>query len=145
MIRLQTSAYRCTLQPHSNNHDSDTYFRVHSVHIHVPATVLLSTHALNYTGFPGLVEVAAESECGASLHGHRKCSQAGCPLVNCDLRESALEGGYTLESASPEKQRGTHVMFTLTCNPTFTLAQFKTLLQFLPSLYIAVLQYLLSR
>ena len=38
--------------------------------------------ALNYTGFPGLVQVAAESECGASLHGHRKRSQAGCPLVN---------------------------------------------------------------
>jgi len=35
--------------------------------------VLLSTHALNYTGFPGLVQLAAESECGASLHGHRKC------------------------------------------------------------------------
>jgi len=26
--------------------------------------VLLSTHALNYTGFPGLVQVAAESKCG---------------------------------------------------------------------------------
>ena len=37
--------------------------------------------ALNYTGFPGLVQVAAESECGASLHGHRKCSQVDCPLV----------------------------------------------------------------
>jgi len=49
--------------------------------------VLLSTHALNYTGFPGLVQVAAESECGASLHGHRKCSQAGCPLINGDLGE----------------------------------------------------------
>jgi len=107
--------------------------------------VLLSTHALDYTGFPGLVHVAAESECGTILHGHRKCSQAGCLLVNCDPGESALERGYMLESASPEKQRGTHVMFTLTCNPTFTLAQFKTLLQFLPSLYIAVLQYLLSR
>jgi hypothetical protein len=61
--------------------------------------------ALNYTGFPDLVQVAAESECGASLHGHRKCSQAGCPLVNCYLRESALEDGYTLESPFPEKQR----------------------------------------
>ena len=57
--------------------------------------VLLSTHALNYTGFPGLVQVAAESECGASLHRHRKCCQAGCPLVNGDLGESALEGSHT--------------------------------------------------
>jgi hypothetical protein len=57
--------------------------------------VLLSTHALIYTGFPGLVLVAAESECGASLHRHRKCSQAGSALVNCDLGESALEGVYT--------------------------------------------------
>ena len=55
----------------------------------------LSSNALNYTGFPGLVQVAAESECGASLHVHRKCSQAGCPLVNGDLDEMALEGGYT--------------------------------------------------
>jgi hypothetical protein len=107
--------------------------------------VLLSTHALDYTGFPGLVHVAAESKCGTILHGHRKCSQAGCPLVNCDPGESALEGGYTLESMSPEKQRGTCAIFTLTCNPTFTLAQLKTLLLFLPSLFIAVLQYLLSR
>jgi hypothetical protein len=57
--------------------------------------VLLSTHALNNTGFLGLVQVAAESECGASLHGHRKCSQAGRPLVNRDIGELALEGGYT--------------------------------------------------
>ena len=56
--------------------------------------VLLPTYALNYTSFPGLVQVATVSECGASLHGHRKCSQAGCPLVNGDLGESALEGGY---------------------------------------------------
>lgn len=35
MIRLRTSAYRCTLQPHSNNHDSDMYFRVHSFHMYV--------------------------------------------------------------------------------------------------------------
>jgi len=81
--------------------------------------------ALNYTDFPGLVQVAAESECGASLHGHRKCSQAACPLVNCDLRESALEGGYTLESPSPEKQRGTRAMFTLTCNGTLTVKKFE--------------------
>jgi len=86
-------------------------------------TVLLSTHALNYTCFPGLVQVAAESECGASLHGHRKCSHAGCPLVNCELRESALEGGYTLESPSPEKERGTRAMFTLTCNATFSFSK----------------------
>jgi len=71
----------------------------------------------NYIGFPGLVQVAAESECGASLHGHRKCSQAGCPLVNGDLAESALERDYTYESASPETQRGTCATFTLTCNP----------------------------
>ena len=77
--------------------------------------------ALNYTGFPGLVQVAAESECGASLHGHRKCSQAGCPLVYRDLGESTLEGGYTCEIASPEKQRGTRATFTLTCNPAFTM------------------------
>jgi len=32
--------------------------------------VLLRTHAHNCTGFPGLVQVAAESECGSSLHGH---------------------------------------------------------------------------
>ena len=32
--------------------------------------------------------------CGASLQGHRKCSQGGCPLVNGNLGESALEG-YT--------------------------------------------------
>jgi len=51
--------------------------------------------ALNYTSFPGLVQVAAESKCGASLHGRGKCFQAGCPLVNGDLGESALEGGYT--------------------------------------------------
>ena len=89
------------------------FFRPHFLTGHVHGT------ALNYTGFPGLVQVAAESECGASLHGHRKCSQAGCPLVNCDFRESALEGGYTLESPSPEKQRGTRAMFTLTCNATF--------------------------
>jgi hypothetical protein len=57
--------------------------------------VLISTHPLNYNGFPGLVQVAAESECGASSHGHRKCSQAGSPLVYRDLGESALEGGYT--------------------------------------------------
>jgi hypothetical protein len=79
--------------------------------------VLLSTHALSYIGFPGLVQVPAESEFGASLHGHRKCSQAGCLLVNRDLGEWALEGGYTCESASPEKQRGTRAIFTLTCNP----------------------------
>ena len=77
--------------------------------------------ALNYTGFPGLVQVAAESECGASLHGHRKCSQAGCPLVYRDLGESTLEGGYTCEIASPEKQRGTRAMFTLTCIPTLRI------------------------
>jgi hypothetical protein len=80
--------------------------------------ILLSTDALNYTGVPGLVQVAAESECGASLHGHRKCSQAGCPLGH--LGESALEGGYKLKGASPEKQRGTRAMFTLTCNPALT-------------------------
>ena len=57
--------------------------------------VLLSTHALDYTGFPGLVQVAAESKCGVSLRGHWKCSQAGCPLVNGNLGESAHEGGYT--------------------------------------------------
>jgi len=57
--------------------------------------VLLSTHAPNYTGFPVLVQVVAESDCGASLLGHSKCSQSGCPLVNGDLDESALEGGYT--------------------------------------------------
>jgi len=68
--------------------------------------VLLSTHALNYTSFPGLVQAAAESECGVSLHGHRKCSQAGCLLVNCDLGESILEGGYTLESTSPRNREG---------------------------------------
>ena len=68
--------------------------------------VLLSTHALNYTSFPGLVQAAAESECGVSLHGHRKCSQAGCLLVNCDLAESILEGGYTLESTSPRNREG---------------------------------------
>jgi hypothetical protein len=79
--------------------------------------VLLSTTALNYTGFPGLVQVVAESECGASLHGHRKCSQTGCLLVNRDLGESALEGGYTYETTSPETQRGTRAIFTLTCNP----------------------------
>ena len=45
--------------------------------------------------FPGLVQVAAESKCGTSLHGHKKCSQAGCALVNGNLGESALEGGYT--------------------------------------------------
>jgi hypothetical protein len=73
--------------------------------------------ALNYTDFPGLVLVAAESECGASLHGHRKCSQACSPLVNRDLGESALEGVYTWQSTSPEKQRGTRAMFTLMCNP----------------------------
>ena len=55
---------------------------------------VLSANALNYTGFPGLAQGTAESECGASLHGHRKCSQAGCPLVNGDLGEMALEGGY---------------------------------------------------
>jgi len=58
-------------------------------------TVLLSSHALNYTGFPGLVQVAAESEGGVSLHGHIKCSQAGSPLVNGNLSNSALESGYT--------------------------------------------------
>jgi hypothetical protein len=83
-------------------------------------TVLLSTHALNYTGFPGLVQVAAESKCGASLYGHRKCSQAGCLLVNCDLGVSALKGGYMLESTLPDKQRGTCMMFTLMCNPALT-------------------------
>jgi hypothetical protein len=83
--------------------------------------VLISTHALNYTGFPGLVQVAAESEFGASLHGHRKCSQAGCPLVYHDLGESALKGDYTWESASPEKQRGTRTIFTLTCNPALRI------------------------
>jgi len=57
--------------------------------------LLLSTHALIYTGLPGLVQVAAESECGASLHGHKKCFQTGCPLVNRGLGESALEGDYT--------------------------------------------------
>ena len=46
---------------------------------------------LNYTGFPRLVQVAAESECGASLHGHRKCSQAGCPLVTVTLVRSPLQ------------------------------------------------------
>ena len=56
--------------------------------------MVLSANALNYTGFPGLVQVAAESECGASLRGHRKCSQAGCPLVNGRLVGMALEGGY---------------------------------------------------
>jgi len=69
--------------------------------------------------FPGLVQVAAESECGASLHEHRKCSQA--LLVNGSPGESALEGGYTYESASPQKQRGTRAIFTLTCNPAFML------------------------
>ena len=56
---------------------------------------ILEICALNYTGFPGLGQVAAESECGASLHGHKKCSQAGCLPVNRDLGESALEGSYT--------------------------------------------------
>jgi len=85
--------------------------------------VLLSTHALNYTDFPGVVQVAAESECGASLHGYMKCSQAGCPLVNGHLGESALEGGYTQQSASPHKQRGTRAIFTLTCNPALMLGR----------------------
>ena len=74
----------------------------------------------------GLVQVVAESECGASLHGYRMCSQAGCPLVNWDFGDSAVEGGYTLESASPEKQRGTRAMFTLTCNATFTVGGFSS-------------------
>jgi hypothetical protein len=42
-------------------------------------------------------------------------------LVNRALVESALEGGYTEESASPEKQKGTRAMFTLTCNPAFRI------------------------
>ena len=50
----------------------------------------------------------------------RALKLACCPLVNCDLGESAVEVGYKLESASPEKQRGTHAMFTLTCNPALT-------------------------
>lgn len=97
-------------------------------------TVLVSTHALNYTSFPGLVQVAAVSECGASLHGHRKCSQTGSPLVNCDLGESALEGGYTWASTSPEKQRGTRVMFSLTCNPALRANQlFNSSIRLIPS------------
>jgi hypothetical protein len=50
---------------------------------------------------------------------HWKCSQAGCPLVYRDAGESAFEGGYMWESASPETQLGTRAMFTLTCNPAF--------------------------
>jgi hypothetical protein len=103
----------------------DTYIRISSsvpsfVQTYLPTmfAVLLSIHALNYTGFSGLVQVPAESKCGASLHRQRKCSQAGCLLVNGDLGESALEGGYMWESASPEKQGGTCTIFTLMCNPT---------------------------
>ena len=57
--------------------------------------VLLSTHAANYTSIPDLVQVAAESVCGASLNAHRKCFEAGCAVVKGDLGESGLEGGYT--------------------------------------------------
>ena len=42
-------------------------------------------------------------------------------VVYRDLGESTLEGGYTCEIASPEKQRGTHAMFTLTCNPALSV------------------------
>jgi hypothetical protein len=73
--------------------------------------------------------LSARMACSAGRHiwphawssSHSKCSQAGCPLVNCDFRESALEGGYTLESPSTQKQRGTRAMFTLTCNATFSM------------------------
>jgi hypothetical protein len=112
MLLLSLSLYcMCRLSQISME---DSYLRISSsvcsfVQTFLPTifAVLLSTHALNYTSFPGLVQVAAESECGASLHGHRKCSEAGSPLVNCDLGESVLEGGYMWQSASLEKQRGT--------------------------------------
>jgi len=67
---------------------------------------LVSPNHGNYTGFPGLVQVAAESERGASLHGHRQCSQAGCPLFNGDNGGSALEGGlHVRERLSRETER----------------------------------------
>jgi hypothetical protein len=34
----------------------------------------------------------------------------------------ALEGGYTWESASPEKQRGNRAMFTLTRKPALSVS-----------------------
>jgi hypothetical protein len=63
------------------------------VHTFFPAMFAVLLSAIPF--FPVLVELAAESESGASLHGNRKCSQAGCPLVSSDLGESAVEGGYT--------------------------------------------------
>jgi hypothetical protein len=53
------------------------------------------SHALSYTDFPGIVMIPAESECGASLHEHWKCYQAGYQQDNRDRCDLALEGGYT--------------------------------------------------
>jgi hypothetical protein len=61
------------------------------VHTFFPG--MFCSTALNYTVFPGLVHVAAESKCGASLHRNSKCFQASCPLVNRDLGESKVITG----------------------------------------------------
>jgi hypothetical protein len=52
----------------------------------------------SYTDFPGLVEIAAERKRGASLHGLRQCSQAGCPQLTMTL-EIRLSKTVTCERA----------------------------------------------
>jgi len=52
-------------------------------------------NALNYTGFPGLVQVAAENECGASLTRTQEVHSSQLSASYRDLGESAVEGGYT--------------------------------------------------
>jgi hypothetical protein len=58
----------------------DSELRTHLLLRHVYSSTRI------YTDFSGLVQVAAESEYGASLHRQRKC----CPLVTVTL-ESRLK------------------------------------------------------
>ena len=109
MILLSLSLYcMCRLSQISGE---DSYIHISSsvssfVQTFLPAmfAVLLSTHDVNYTGFLGLVQVAAESECDANLHGHRKCSQSGCPLVTVTL-VSRLSKVVTRERAPLQRSR----------------------------------------
>ena len=64
--------------------------------------VCSSTHS--YTDFPGLVQVVIDSECGASLHGQRTCSQAARLLVTVTL-ENRLSKAVTRETAPLQRSR----------------------------------------
>ena len=61
--------------------------------------LLASYSQCTATDFSGVVEFMAARKRGATLHGQRKCRQAGCLQCYHDLRYLAFKDGYTCKAS----------------------------------------------